>query len=434
MVGKGRGAVGQRELRIIHGRQDAPIPPPLTAADLPIGPLAGLELPLWRSPSGKAEHASAQCPHLSRGTPRQTRTIVLPTSGTLADLPAIPRCRSCPDPLPAYHQQATRLLYDAEELAKTATTLRNGYHLAAYGELLQAAQNDSLDTHQVREIDRLLQPALQRLRHERQRLVRQHRSAYSNDKARRDLKTITAAALLKADVDRRQPGRLRAELLDLSTSLVAEPPPDARTPIGDRELLELSDAWIAPISERYSNSAGLAELDTAKERLREGLSRLLTTRDPRAGRRDPPPDVDRLTTLLHVAWVGMLAGMVAEGSTQHVVVAVDPRMVLPLPPWAPTLLLAQYPSATRNVKGQPYRIAIVPKLFADLVTHWDRVALHVIAESTWPDDAAVCHAVLQQVPARAFVGDEPWWQRLRQGQLQRLLNKARGTSPRRLGD
>jgi hypothetical protein len=368
--------------------------------------------------------------------PRQTRTIALPPSGTLANLPAIPRCSSCPDPLPAYHQQATRLLHDADELAKTATALRNGYNLVTYGQLLRAAEHDSLEPHdEQQDLDSLLRPALQRLHAERQRLLGQHRHTYTDQRAQRDLKTIAAAALLEVDVSRREPGHLRAELLDLASRLVAEVQPDPLHQIPYRELLDLSDAWLAPICDHYANNAGLAELDTAKQQLHEGLDRLLTPHDPRTGHGQPPPEADRLTTLLHAGWTGVLAGLVAAGSTQQVVVAVDPRMLLPLPLWASPLLFAQYPSATRDIDQHRYHVAIVPRLFADLATHPGHAhrALYVIAQSTWPDDAHVCQAVLKEVPARAFAGYEPWWQRLRPGQLQRLLDKARTTSPRRLG-
>jgi hypothetical protein len=434
-VAKGLGAMGQPGLRLIPNPEDSTVQPVVSAPDLPIGPLAGLEIALWRSATGKADHASPVCPRLVRGTPRQTRMITLPTTGTFADIPAIPRCASCPDPLPAYHQQATRLLHDANELAKAATALHNGYNLVTYGHLLRTAEHDSLETHQDQGLDRLLRPALRRLRTERQHLVGQYRYTYTDERAQRDLKTIAAASLLEIDVSRRQPGPLRSELLNLASRLVAEVQPDPLHRISYRQLLDLSDAWLAPIRDHYANNAGMAELDTAKQQLHEGLDQLLTPRDPGTGRGQPPPEVDRLTTLLHAASIGVLAGLVAAGSTEHAVVAVDPRLLLPLPFWTSPLLFSQYPSAARDIDQHRYHVALVPRLFADLAAHprYSHQALYVIAESVWVDDADVCQAVLEQIPARAFAGYGPWWQRLRPGQLQRLLDKSRAISPRRLG-
>lgn len=113
----------------VAAKNEASLP---TARDVPLGPLAGMDVPLWKAATGAVLHLSADCRVFRVPPQRAGVSLRVPNRGSMADVPEPGGCQSCPNPFPDYYTEARHLVSRMEELGKLADRLKAGHDLDAY--------------------------------------------------------------------------------------------------------------------------------------------------------------------------------------------------------------------------------------------------------------------------------------------------------------
>lgn len=68
----------------VAAHDQVPLP---TAHDVPLGPLAGMDVPLWQTASGSVLHLSAECGAFRVPPQRADVSLRVPDRGSMADVP-----------------------------------------------------------------------------------------------------------------------------------------------------------------------------------------------------------------------------------------------------------------------------------------------------------------------------------------------------------
>lgn len=109
-----------RHLRTL--RSEAERDPVLTLADFPLGSFGGASIRGYRAPRGRL-HLDRDCPALSRSSRVSEETLVLPATGSLAELQSLEVHCSPPGVLRAYLSKALRMCAASEKLLSIAERL-----------------------------------------------------------------------------------------------------------------------------------------------------------------------------------------------------------------------------------------------------------------------------------------------------------------------
>ncbi|GAA3904781.1 hypothetical protein GCM10022244_13680 [Streptomyces gulbargensis] len=409
----------------VAAQNEASLP---TARDVPLGPLAGMDVPLWKAATGAVLHLSAECRAFRVPPQRAGVSLRVPDRGSMADVPEPGGCQSCPNPFPDYYTEARHLLSRMEELRKLDDRLVAGHDLDAYCGVLAFSMH-GLGGRDPKDAHRLLRKPLAALAAARDQVAARHAGAYRGGEATEELLMIGTASLLHTDFHRRRPGKFRLPWQEAWEEICEEAldAQELENPSSDQIRYDYRhgfDQWC----EKWLTA--LMDLSPAEQHARPSpvAARWARAHDvlERAIKRDlqDQPWAVRLADRLHHTGRGLVAG-IAASMAEPVVVAYDGREVIDLPWLAQEILWVQYPGGVRQAGRSQHRLTALPRLFT-LLDSLSRRSLDVIADTDWHDSPAVYQEAIDNVPKAAFSPDAYcWWNTNAAGRLPHLLVMAR---------